>query len=88
MSLAEVLAWKFDHAPGIRTRVAKGKAEIFDWPPELGPAPTQAQIDRWTDEFNARPPADSRFETEAQAIENASSWAMAAPIIAELIRKL
>ena len=53
-SLAEVLAWKFDNAPGIRTREdGQGGMKIFDWPEALGPEPTQTQIDTWTAEFDA-----------------------------------
>ncbi len=49
MSLGEVLGWKFNYAPGIRTR----DNELVSWPASLGPAPTQSDIDTWTAEFGA-----------------------------------
>ena len=60
-ALAKVLAWKFDNAPGIRTREVldvdgnpTGVMEIFDWPlEELGVQPSQTEIDTWTAEFDA-----------------------------------
>ena len=69
MSLAEVLAWKFNDAPGIRTREENGKMEIFDWPESLGPVPTQGQIGQWTGEFNDRPPP-SLDEIYDQTMQN------------------
>ena len=55
--LADVLAWKFDFAPGIRTREGPdGKMVIFDWPKKaLGPQPTSDQITQWTADFEALP---------------------------------
>lgn len=57
-SLAEVLAWKFNNAPGIRTREdGVGGMEIFDWPTAaLGSKPTASKITTWTAEYEARPP--------------------------------
>ena len=53
-NLAEVLAWKFDNAEGIRTREdGQGGMEIFDWPEVLGPEPTSEQINTWTAEYDA-----------------------------------
>ena len=88
MSLASVLAWKFDNAPGIRTREAKGKMEIFNWPAALGPKPTKAQIGQWTTEFNARPPAPHRLEAQAQAIEGAGDLAALKMLVAQALRAL
>lgn len=48
-SLAEVLEWKFNKAPGIRT----DGEQITAWPPALGPRPTTTDIDTWTTEFQA-----------------------------------
>ncbi len=53
-SLAEVLAWKFDNAPGIRTREdGQGGMEIFDWPTVLGPEPDVAQITAWAVDYDS-----------------------------------
>jgi hypothetical protein len=54
-ALSHVLAWKFNDAHGIRTReTSNGLYEIFDWPEaDLGPEPTQAQLDTWTAEYEA-----------------------------------
>ncbi len=67
-SLANVLGWKFDFAPGIRTRQNKdGKMEIFDWPSNLGLKPTKAKIAQWTAEFEALPPPEDELITAADA---------------------
>ena len=52
-SLAEVLSWKFDSAPGMRTREKlDGSMEIFDWPVDaLGTEPTAENIQSWTEEY-------------------------------------
>ncbi len=69
-SLAEVLAWKFNDAPGIRTREKKdGKMEIFDWPSNLGPKPTKAKIARWTAELEALPPPVDELATAVDALD-------------------
>jgi hypothetical protein len=74
-SLAEVLAWKFDNSPGIRTKesaITPGKMIIFDWPlGKLGPIPTAAQISTWTAEFDALPPKPDPDVELAAAIEAA-----------------
>lgn len=49
MSIGMVLGWKFNHAPGIRTR----EGEIIAWPENLGPLPTGEQIAQWTAEYEA-----------------------------------
>ena len=59
--LADVLAWKFNFAPGIRTREGEGAEEggemvIFDWPEALGPQPTSDQIAQWAVDYEAREP--------------------------------
>ena len=53
-SLAEVLAWKFDNASGIRTRQKdptdtspNPQMEIFDWPSTLGERPIEEDISAW-----------------------------------------
>ena len=53
ISLAEVLAWKYDAAHGIRTQEkSDGTMEIFDWPVDaLGPAPTAENLQKWTAEY-------------------------------------
>jgi hypothetical protein len=93
MSLGKILAWKFDNAPGIRTRErqdAKGKPdgsgvmEVFDWPSALGPEPTQAQIAQWTGEYNARPPIPSRDEILADLLQSAPDAAKWGILIAHL----
>lgn len=63
-NLGEVIGWKFDHAPGMRTREkSDGTMEIFDWPAALGAKPTAANIRSWTQEFNALPtPVDPNDE--------------------------
>jgi len=48
-NIAEILAWKFEKAPGIRTV----GDQITEWPQVLGPIPTQAQLDQWTAEYEA-----------------------------------
>lgn len=48
-SLAEVIGWKFSHAPGMTTRGGK----IVRWPPGL-PDPTPENIAAWTAEYEAR----------------------------------
>ena len=48
-NLSEVLGWKFNHEPGIRTR----DGVLTAWPSSLGDEPTQAQIDQWTAEYEA-----------------------------------
>lgn len=61
--LCEVIAWKYDHAPGIRTREKRdadgngtGVMEIFDWPKNtLGPQPTPEQIAQWSIEYDSHP---------------------------------
>ncbi len=63
-SLAEVLGWKFNHAPGIRTMGSPSGAVIFDWPPALGPEPTAAQIAQWTAEYVARPIENPEMSAE------------------------
>ena len=45
--LAEVLGWKFNHEPGLRTK--EGKLEA--WPDTLGPYPTRNQLEAWTLEY-------------------------------------
>ena len=67
-SLADVLGWKFNFAPGIRTRQTKtGKMEIFDWPSKLGPKPTKAKIAKWTAELEALPPPVDELIVAANA---------------------
>lgn len=78
-ALGEVLAWKFDNAPGIRTREdGKGGMEIFDWPAPLGPMPTRAQIVQWTADYAALPVPKSRGEALADTLDtaiDADRWA-------------
>lgn len=70
-SLAEVLAWKYDTAPGIRTREnAKGNMVIFDWPKVLGAKPTLAQIAAWTEEYDALPPAPDPNDELAASLQS------------------
>ena len=67
-ALANVLGWKFNFAPGIRTRENKnGKMEIFDWPSNLGPKPTKAKIAKWTAELEALPPPEDELTKAADA---------------------
>ena len=67
-ALANVLGWKFNFAPGIRTRENKnGKMEIFDWPSNLGPKPTKAKIAKWTAELEGLPPPVDELVTAADA---------------------
>lgn len=69
-SLADVLGWKFNLAPGIRTREDKsGQMEIFDWPSKLGPKPTKAKITKWTAEFEALPPPEDELVTAVDALD-------------------
>jgi len=42
-----VLGRRFDHFPGISTR----EQEITEWPAELGPEPSMAQVEIWADEY-------------------------------------
>jgi len=75
-SLAQVLAWKHNGAPGVRTHenVQTGKMEIFDWPTaELGPEPTPAQIATWTAEFDALPPTPDPDDVLDDAIGRAAN---------------
>ncbi len=63
--MGEVIGWKFNHAPGIRTREKPdGTMEIFDWPAALGPQPTPAQIAQWTMDFKARPVEKATMDAE------------------------
>lgn len=71
--LAIVLAWKYDGAPGIRTRKVDGKFEIFDWPAALEAEPTMSQIAAWTKEYEALPnTAPPTAEELARALIDAS----------------
>jgi len=72
-SLAEVLAWKFNLASGIRTREdGQGGMEIFDWPvAQLGSKPTAAQIVQWTADFAVLPPPIDPHAELVAAIANA-----------------
>lgn len=64
-SLAEVLGWKFNHAPGIRT----DGVNITEWPGALGPIPTQAEIDQWTIDFAAaKPDLDAAADVDGQKV--------------------
>lgn len=67
-ALATILEFHFPGVGGIRTRQNEdtGKMEIFDWPEALGDEPTQADIGKWTGEFNANPPR--RKELDAAVI--------------------
>ena len=62
-SLAEILAWKFEGAQGIRTRENEetGDMEIFAWPVSLGLKPTAAQISLWNSEMDARSDAGRKM---------------------------
>ena len=69
-ALANVLGWKFNSAPGIRTRENKdGKMEIFDWPSNLGPKPTKAKIAQWTAELEALPPPEDELVVAVDALD-------------------
>ena len=71
-TLAEILGWKYNFAPRMRTREnpETGTMEIFDWPvDELGPEPTSQQIKQWATEYV--PPLDPDTELFA-AIEAAT----------------
>ena len=79
LSLAYLLAWKFDNAPGLRTRenMQTGAMEIFDWPNVLGPEPTVELIAQWQTDYTANPP---EFEpTQVEIIEALFDKATAAP---------
>ncbi len=53
-AISEIIAWKLDNAPGMRTREgADGSMEIFDWPPTLGPMPTAADLTQWDADMSA-----------------------------------
>jgi len=58
MNLGFVLGWKFDNAPGIRTR----KNKLTAWPADLGPPPTAQQISDWTAEFEQLEPEPTTEE--------------------------
>lgn len=51
-SVGEVLGWKFNYAPGIRTL----DGVITAWPAGLGPQPNDAQIAAYTTEYEAAKP--------------------------------
>ena len=83
-SLAEVLAWKFNDAPSIRTRENKnGKMEIFDWPSNLGPKPTKSQIAQWTAEFKALPTPEDEL---VEAVRAANSIAELKIVLIDAIK--
>ena len=48
---AEIIAWKFDNAPGMQTRNGK----IFGWPSNLngGVSPTELELDQWDADMTA-----------------------------------
>lgn len=67
-SLALILAWKFNNVPGIRTREKRdGTFEIFEWPNELGPLPSEADLRQWSVEYETRKaPAEAILVAEYQ----------------------
>lgn len=72
--LAEVLAWKFNNAPGIRTREGSNRRmEIFDWPEALGNQPTDTDIAKWTKDFDKLPPQSTPEDDLDAAIAKAST---------------
>lgn len=51
-NIAEIIGWKFGHQGGMRCAGnAQGALEIVEFP---GGIPTQAEIDQWTAEYEAR----------------------------------
>lgn len=49
--LGAILGWKFGHYPGIVTR----EDVLTDWPEDLGPVPTDNQIQGYEREYLASP---------------------------------
>lgn len=50
MSIAEVIAWKFNNQPGMKCETVNGSLKLVDFP---GGIPSQAQQDTWSAEYDA-----------------------------------
>lgn len=50
MTIAEVLAWKFNNQPGMRCETVDGVLKITEFPNGV---PSQAEQDTWTAEYDA-----------------------------------
>lgn len=49
------VGWKKNHAPGIRCKAnGSGDMILVKWPEALGVMPTQAVVDQWDAEYQAR----------------------------------
>lgn len=60
-TLGEVLGLRHNHTPGIATkRNADGTWELTGWPPALGSAPTQVDVDTWAAEVATRRATEKR----------------------------
>jgi hypothetical protein len=81
--IGAVLGWKFDHAPGIRTKQQPdGSITITGWPASLGALPTPEQLAQWTAEYEAARKAEPTLADVVAAIREHDA-ALAAKIDAE-----
>ena len=78
MSIATVLAWIFDNAPGIRTV----DGVLTEWPMTLGPIPSEVQIDAWNLEYE-KVVSDVTKSKEAESLKKEQATTDLKVIIAE-----
>lgn len=63
-NLAKVLEFKFKDNPNFSKGISTRRGELTEFPPDIGPFPTDSQLQQWVNEWEALPPDDVRKDPE------------------------
>ena len=89
----EALGWKHNHEPGIRCKQnEQGSLDVIGWPDSL-PALTQADVDTWETEYQARDTKEEEYSginsqklLKAFALVAADQWGITPKQLKNLIK--